>query len=554
MPTKNTVVGLDIGRYAVKAVWARRAGGTIRIERTAKLRIPQGSSDIQNLLAPWLAQHAIAKQACVLGVPGRHCMFQPFVLPPNDPRRNEQVADMEVLRFNEMASEQMVYGFSATETNPGERLLLLTMSRPAILADLLASAKAMSLDAADLIPDPVAVFHAVGTVAADKAPTLFVHIGHASSDIAIGSANGLLFARSFAAGGHTFTETLADTLDVSVAKAEDMKLTQGSLAPETPYAAPLAAAANAWLEELQACLSVYDSILPGKHARPVALALSGGGALLPGLAEYAAGKLGLELVPLPAWPASAELRDAGAFAVAFGLANAALNPSGPTVSLLPTEVRDNQIFRSQKPYWIAGGLAAGLILAIGLIGGLRDTGKKKAYYESQEASLRVREGIAAQIDAVRAEQERLHTMTEPVVKLLRAGPQMRNLITLAANSMAPDDQIVMVCDADSFFAVAPQAKPAPPARRGLRDLRRRPAAKEEPPDAPTFERVIVEGYTRTANLSTVRTLIARLREAEFVESADLLGDDVLNAGHTAQVVQKHSAAKQFVIEVKLTPL
>ncbi len=554
MATLSTAIGLDIGRYAVKALWARRSGGTVRIERTAKLRLPRGAGDIRPLLEPWLAQHGAGARPCALGLPGRSAMFQPFLLPPNDPRAPAQVADMEVIRFNEMASEAMAHGFAATETHPGERVLLLAVARSGTLTDRLDQAHALRLDVADMIPDPAALFPALRETARHAAPVLAIHIGQSGTDLAVFSASGLLFARSFAAGGQMFTEALADARNLSLGKAEDLKLAEGSLATDSPLAPPMAKACTAWIEELRACLSVYDGALTSPDLRPRSLALTGGGSQLPGLADTVAQQLGLPLAPPPAWSAAKGLEDAPAFAVAYGLACAALSDSADTISLLPAPVRDNRVFRAQKPYWIASGLAASLILAIGLVGGLRDIAKKNAYFNEQEASYRVRERIADQITAIRAEQDRLHAMTEPVVKFLRAGPQMRYLITLAANSLAPEDQIVMVCDAESFFSVGPAAQKPPP-RRGLRDLRRRPAAKPtEPPDAPTFERVIIEGYTRTANLSTVRTLIGRLREAEFVESADLLGDDVLAIGQPAQIVQTHPSARHFVIEVKLTPL
>jgi hypothetical protein len=559
MAKTNMVAGLDIGRYAVKVVWARRVRGQVRIVRAEKLKIPAGVNDIRPMVEPWLAKQGLAGTPCVSGLAGQQCMFQPFVLPPDDPRQSAQVASMEVIRFNEMAAEEMVYGFGATATQPGERLLLLAMARPSVLAERLDFMAAQRMAARDLIPDPLAFYHAMRGESDQR--VLYVNVGHAGTDLAVGSGAGLLFARSFAAGGRRFTETLAETLDLSFGKAEDLKLTRGSLAADAEMAAPLTAAADEWIEELQSCLSVYENGPAGQGVHPQALVMGGGGSLLPGLAAYTAGKLGMTLLPAPALPLPQPQPDEAAYAVAYGLAAAGLDRNAAAagaISLLPPEVRDEQVFRRQKPFWIAAGLAAGLILAVSIVGGMRDIRRKTDHFNTVAARLRVRDSLARESEGILAEQARLRALSEPVFKFLRAAPQMRDLITLAANSLAATDQIVMVCDAESFFGLdteASRAAPAASTRRGLR-VRRRPTApsRAEIPQAPTFERVIIEGYTRTPNLSSVRDLIARLREAPFVEAADLLGDDALLTGQRAEVVQPALNARNFVIEVTLVPL
>jgi len=156
MARKGTVVGIDIGQYAVKAVWAERRGGTPIVTRMESLRLPTDRSDSGNIIGPWIEKMGIPAFPCVIGLPGAQSIFQPLFLPPEDLRTFEQATAMEVVKFNEMASETMIYGFSPISINPGERRLILSMARPSVLHDALGRARTLGLDVIDIVPTPAA--------------------------------------------------------------------------------------------------------------------------------------------------------------------------------------------------------------------------------------------------------------------------------------------------------------------------------------------------------------------------------------------------------------
>ena len=62
--------------------------------------------------------------------------------------------------------------------------------------------------------------------------------------------------------------------------------------------------------------------------------------------------------------------------------------------------------------------------------------------------------------------------------------------------------------------------------------------------------VIIEGFTRNSSLSSVSELITALTKLEFVESADLLSDDMLMRLPQQNIEQQLNAIR-FVIEVKV---
>ena len=74
--------------------------------------------------------------------------------------------------------------------------------------------------------------------------------------------------------------------------------------------------------------------------------------------------------------------------------------------------------------------------------------------------------------------------------------------------------------------------------------------KKKEEQRPGISSVIIEGFTRNSSLSSVSALISALTELEFVESADLLSDDMLMLLPKQNIEQQLNAIR-FVIEVKV---
>jgi Tfp pilus assembly PilM family ATPase len=552
MATKNAVVGLDIGRHSVKAVWAVKQGKSAGIVRCETMRLALGGEDRHAVIRSWVEKTGIGRHRCAIGLASDQAMFQPFLLAEKDPRTPEQVAAMEVIRFNEMSSETMIYDFAPLSLAEGDRRLLLCMARPSVLGMSQELAKAVGMQIADMVPTPVALFNALESRSgAGGAPVAYVNIGHSLTEVAVGVPAGLMFARSFMFAGRHFTEALARARNVPEGQAETLKVTKGSLAADNPLAAALTAAADAWLSEFQSCMAVYQNHYGDKSHDPARIVLAGGGALLEGLPEYVASRLKVETVRAAATadgalPQGAEI---ATYAVAAGLAAAAVRKPACSLSLLPSDLRDELAFRRQKPYWIAAAVAAALILGVSLYGGYQDYRRMARHLKEQKDSLTRREDIARDIDRLKQADARLSSVGQSLENLLRRAARMRDVMGLVAGSKADEDRIAMICDGESYFGDVLKQREPPD--------RRRPPNAPPPPDAKALEeiavsldRVIVEGYTRRGDFSTVKALILNLSAGEFVESADLLADDKIQPPPPDRVADTN-VEHRFVIDLRI---
>ena len=613
MSSAKTIVGLDFGTYSIKAVWLEKAAAGVSVTRTEELQVPPETKDPVEFIRPWLEKHGLHKTLCAVAVPGTQTVFQPVFLPAGDPRSDEEAAGTEVASFTEMAGEAMRYGAAPFPAPEGGRGLQIALVRPGVVESGLRGAAAFSLRLCELVPSPVATFNGlVGDAAASggaqsiapSRPTLYLSVGHQTTDLAIGSGGGLLFARSFAVGGKAFTDAIARARNVSELQAERLKKTEGGLDEGSPLAEALRPVATMWTSQVKSALAVFRGQFQRAENQPARVAFAGGGAKLQGFEAFAAEALGLEVAqpfPPPAVPP--------VFATAYGLALAGAEAAPCPITLFPVDLRNELIFREKKPYWIAAGVFASLILGTFLVTAVRGIARERAAVERETARIRSLQRIDQTIQRLRAEGAVYRECAVPVRRLLEAGPQTRELVRLLADSIHPNDWVTMVSDETLYNieempdieeeAAKARAKsgaaPKGGLGRGKSPLLRvaappRPAPKPTPPGAsrppsqkagpgngkpgtangelqtangqqpltpPTFSVFIVEGYTPQTDLSTVRELVGKLLASPTIRRADVLWDDrVLPAmplGDRRPPESLVGRLSRFVLRVEVNP-
>jgi Tfp pilus assembly PilM family ATPase len=561
MPKRDTVVGLDIGRHGIKAAWATRRQGRVVVTRTEVLHLPLSETNPERLVRPWLEKTGIARLPVALGVPGRECVFQSFLLQKEDPRSDAQAAAMEVAKFNEIASTGMAHGYTATTLNERRRLLVI-MTRPTVLDTILGYGETMRLNPVELTPSPVALLNLlVEAQPQATGPRLLVNVGHGHTEVAFGSTQGLYFARSFKIGGEAFTAALRAGNAMSAGQADTFKITQTGLdGADAETAAKLQTVAEIWLGEIKTCLAAYRNQVREAELAPERIVLCGGGSLLHGLqaalqtavglpvdnAEAAFGRL------LPNKPAHV--------ALAAGLGIGALRRGVVHMSLLPEYVRHELVFREKKPYWIASGIAVALTVGVFIVGGIRAISRQSAQLRAAERTVKELGKMTARIEKQEATIAALQKQSAPVLELLHMGPRYRALITAVAEALDPGDWISMISDEFSYYEPAPQEAEAAKrraARPGMRDTRIAAKPDKEPifpPVPPLPKRFVVEGYTPKANLMTVKDLIGRLKEAsDLIASADLIYDDQKVAGERFLPWATNTTHRHFVILLEVQP-
>jgi cell division ATPase FtsA len=577
MAKKNQIVAIDIGTRTVRAVWVALRGAAPTVTRAESFALPLDEEEPDKLIGAWVDKLGLAKQFCAIALPGAQSVFQSGRIMHNDPRSPEQVAAMDIAQFNEMAGDAMAHDVFAFEPKfeLGVKRYIMSMARPAAIDQVVRDAALCHLRPADLISAPVALHNAIEAFTGDHdEPWCYANIGHLQTEVAFGLKQGLLFARSIPVGGKLFTDAVTQVTGLTPIQAEVRKHADCGLRENDACFENLRSAADRWLSQFNACLGVYRSQFQDRKFVPTRLVITGGGAQLKGLKEYLTAKLAMPVV------AAAELPNVpesyrpyiGAYDQAFGLAITALHAGDTYLSLLSGDLKDEVIFREKKPWWICAA-----VLTLGALGlysgaGVYLLSRDGAQLDKEREQLQRREQIDKRIQELKGLGAQMLTNSVPLTDLLMNGPLAREILSLVASTVDPNDWITLFCDEKIYNpkeqdvdkpAATPQAAVRNPFSL-FRSLRPTAAAaspaadkKEQPAKKELVDAMrgvfIVEGYTPNPSLKSVREMIERLKTSPAILRVDLRSDDqVLSpTGIPELEAEKIPKFRRFVIEIEV---
>ncbi|MDD4101580.1 MAG: pilus assembly protein PilM [Kiritimatiellae bacterium] len=569
------MIAVDVGTRSVKAVWVNLRGSTPVISRAETFSLPMDAEEPHKLISAWVESLGLSSHFCAVALPGSQAVFQGGRIMHNDPRTPEQVAAIDIAQFNEMAGDEMLHDVFAfePEAEKGSRRYVMSMARPSAVNAALLETRLNRIRPADLIAAPVALHNAIEAVAGPhNEPWCYVNIGHAQSEVAVGLNNGLLFARSIPVGGKLFTEAVAQATALSPVQAEVRKHSDCGLNDSDGCCEQLRAAADRWISQFNACMGVYRSQFQDRRLSTARIVLTGGGSQLKGLKEYLAEKLSVEIV------LSTELQGvkdrqnkiSPIYDIAFGLAVTAMRAGPSYLSLLPEDLKDEVVFREKKPWWIAAAIFLTATMAVYSATGVILLKRDGQQLEEEREHLRRREQIDKRIQTVRVMCSQMLTNSVELNNLLMNGPLAREVLTLVASTVDPNDWITLFCDEKIYtpteqdsdanaptaqaaartpFSLFRSLRPAPrPEVASTKDLSRKKDLLD-----PISSVFIVEGYTPNPSLKSVREMIERLKTSPEIARVDLRSDDQVLApiGITGLESEKLPNFQRFVIEIEV---
>lgn len=578
MAKPKQIIALDAGSHTLQALWLQMRGNKPVVTRTESFAMPLEEENPNALIQQWSTKKGVAKHFCRMALQGDRTVFQGGKIPHNDPRTAEQVAEMDIAQFNEMAGDEMEHDVADYELNnePGMRRYLMAMARPSEIEKAIHETVQMNVRPADLTPSPVALFNALESFAPEHAePWCYINIGDKQTDVAIGTKAGLLFARTISVGGKIFTDAVVTETGLPFSQAEIRKQSECGLSEADACFESLRKASDRWLAQFNACLGVYRSqFSEQKLALIPRIVLSGGGARLKGLKQYITAQLSIQTLnssELPNIPPSYK-EHAGLYDIAYGLALSATKSAITKLSLLPEDLKDEVIFRAKKPWWVATALlmftAMGLYSATGVYMLKRD-GKLLA---DEQTRLKKREFIDTRISQLKSMESMVLTNSVPLAHLLMNGPISREVLTLVCSSVDPDDWVTLFCD-ENIYNPEEQDKPDKSAAtaagtprnpfslfRSMKQAKPKPVKKKEGEPVVHKDLVenldqvfIVEGYTPNPSLKTVREMIDRLKTSPEIVRVDLRSDDQVLAPTGIPELEEEQIPdfRRFVIEIEV---
>lgn len=326
-----TVVGLDIGRSAVRAVELRRNGRKHVVRRHGSVALPTGAVEAGVVMDPnavtealrqlW-REHRLTSRSVRLGVCSGSVLVRQVELdwmPPQDLRRalRYQVADLLPVAVDDANLDHVLLG-ERTRVDPvtgTERRtvqLLLVATARGNVDDLVRCVQAAGLRPVTADLSPLALVRAAAARTPLTHPPVteaVIDVGSDKVAVAVHTAGVPHFVRvAPGIGGEMLTRALSESAGLSWSEAERAKREHGAaLTPEAQES--LRAAAEHLVAEIRATLDFHSASDPEHVA--VRAVVTGGGARHPSFAALCSRTLGLPVETLDPGGALAQLTGSG---------------------------------------------------------------------------------------------------------------------------------------------------------------------------------------------------------------------------------------------------
>jgi type IV pilus assembly protein PilM len=337
----DRVIGLDIGSYSAKVVQLKYEHEKARLETYGELLseryfkraersgggfLRYSDNEIVDLLRDLLHESEVTAKDAVIAVPAGGSFVVVISFPKISRAEIDQAMPYEARKYIPIPVSEVVLDWDVFESEEEDSVKILLVAVPRDIIEKIK--RVMEIVGKNVRSIEIETFSmARALVGHDNTPTAVINIGYQTTAIAITDGGRLRLSYSIPRGSLEQTKAIERGLEINTERAEKIKLEVGlSDRPEekeiTSIIMPLT---EILLTEIEKAISIYNRKAPRKIQK---VNLTGGGANLKGLVDYASNKLGLEvtrgnpfakiITPTLMQPV---LREIGpSFSVAMGLA------------------------------------------------------------------------------------------------------------------------------------------------------------------------------------------------------------------------------------------
>ena len=305
----NTIVGLDFGHGVIRAAEVSADGKHQPVlHRYHEVQVPLDAikegvvTDLDAVVSalPWLWKvGGFGTKKVVAGIGSQQVLIRELILPRMPLTHIRETLPFRVQDLLPLPAEQAVLDFYGIEEveHEGEahiRGLLVAATRESVLANTSAiEAAGLKVVDVDLIPFAVVRSHVDDERSGVK---IYLHVGAVSTSVIVAEQGVPQFIRLLPSGGADLTSALADRMAIRADRADELKRRFGLVSDagdldSTAVATISTEAARDLVQAVRSTVAFWQNNHPESQVDGVVL--SGGGAMLRGLAEALAEGSGL---------------------------------------------------------------------------------------------------------------------------------------------------------------------------------------------------------------------------------------------------------------------
>ena len=306
----QTVIGLDIGTWSIKAAVLESTLRGFSLVEVAEHHLPRGvdgsllNADRTSSLQA-LFREVRPPEVVTTAVAGRNAMTRELSLPFSDDKKISTVLGFELEELLPLDIDELVYDYEPLEQGPDGSNLLCAAVDKVWFSEFLAELQAADIDPKVVTLDAMAYAHLLASLndeAEAEGCVALVDVGHETTSVTVVDKGKVRTARTIARGGHHVTLALMKGLEVDYARAENIKHTRlridGHQPPDvspTEHAQTVelvSAPINACIRDIRLTLHAHANRWRTRCERVIVF---GGGSRLPGFDTELGQALGVKV-------------------------------------------------------------------------------------------------------------------------------------------------------------------------------------------------------------------------------------------------------------------
>ena len=286
--SKKSILGIDIGTTNIKIAQITNKDNVHILETYGLVTVPfeidekqdQAVQQTASILSKLIEKAGVSTRKCVASLPNSAVFTSVIEMPQMNEKELANAVEFEAKKYVPLPMSELTLSWSIVEELAnGKRMILITAVPNSILKNYLKIFELCGLEPQALEIEALALIRSV--VGEDKDSNLMIDIGAKLTHLNITEKGNLLLSRNVPVGGDTITGKIAESLKISMARAEQFKkdfgINQSSMIPETIR--PILNTIKVEARQLQ---NIYQT--KGKKFDKIIIV--GGGANLPGLDDF----------------------------------------------------------------------------------------------------------------------------------------------------------------------------------------------------------------------------------------------------------------------------
>lgn len=286
------MLGIDIGSYSVKAAVVKKSGrGSATIEQIASEILPEeargGVADIATLrrvVSNLIKRVGRGQNKVALSVPTSSVILKTIDVDAGlSDSMLEGEIQMNLVNFVPFPLEQVYSDFinlGRSEKNPDKDEVFVAASRRDVVDKVASAVNVKSIRKKEVEVEAFALGQVLEQIKGKNYREAYaiIDIGYQSTVISIFKNGNMLFNREQQIGGYHLTEAVAEATGVTLAEAENTKLTNFHSIPE--------AIINGYLDSLNEQISLALEFFSSTNEHDLeTVYITGGGSALPGILD-----------------------------------------------------------------------------------------------------------------------------------------------------------------------------------------------------------------------------------------------------------------------------